>query len=688
MFIEPNGSSPSPDWNSGGSPDLKRSGFDDSKKDQQSGTPRPAAEMHKASYVEAEPNRGAAHQMLSTHMANRGGMVIASLDTGSSGNSTLYAGVDPDGSGEMLAVDCGLSRGKFREALSALGLHHVGAEVSAQQYRELRSQNRGIWFEHLLLTHLHSDHFNEATARFCKEAGITVHVDPAAVAELRKRSAESPTAARLISALDELQSAKLLAPFLPNTTKQIGSWIVHATSALHDVPTNAYSLSYGSLTAFHSGDTGAYTPTMRSLAERAQVMLGDSNYDLSLIDSVKRDPAVNERTKGPLGHMGNHQNADILRAVSRGGHSGNLQAMILLHRSDRSNKPDSQSVCAELKASWDAKSAQRHAPAIRMAERGPRILCALTQDRALILPHRCSTDGFLAMRFGETGLSDILGRDVMPELTRELHSRAETLDQLASAADLRELFQDENATITWRVPGRIAMVHTTGSPERTCSVAPVVISQEGTSGIVRISVKSAELGGAEVMQQLRRTLSKMFRPRHPECPGRLFEIDQSGAITSTVKIAPSLLEDIAKITEMALYNAISRSSSQAEETRVRWSHDGKLALVMTDEVLFERAGLAEVVALYNRKRQRLYIDSFGPRATREFFETDRVTALINRLDELVRSLPVDRKKGPVEWRVVTNPEGRSTIKHSGELLLSKDHMFAIRELIDETLIWG
>lgn len=687
MFIEPNGAASSPEIPSGGASDSGASPVSkDLKSKKNPASLSPELEL-RASYFEVAPEAGAASEILLTQLRDRGGMVALSLDTGSTGNSTAYVGVNPDGGGEMIAVDCGLTRTKFREAMNELGLHHVGASVNLQQLRELRAGHNAIWFEHLLVTHLHSDHFNEATARFCKESEITVHVDPDAVRELKSRAPQSPTAAKLSSALEELDDAGLLSAFPPGTTKQIGSWIVHSTAALHDVPTNSYSMSFGSLSAFHSGDTGAYTPMMRSLAERAHVMLGDANYDIGLIDGVARDPAINERTKGPLGHMGNHQNADILRAVSRGAHSGNLQAVILLHRSDRSNKRNFQEVTGALKESWDAKSAGRHAPAIRMAERGPRVLCALTESRTLILPHHSSPDGFLTVQFGETGLSDLLGRDVMPELTRELHTRAAALDRLVTAEDLRERSRDENATIRWRVPSQIALAQTS-TPERTKGIAPVVISRETTSGIVRININGEELGTELSREQLCRTLSKILKPRHPECKGKLFYVDHTNTLVSTVGLLPSLLEDVAKITELSLYRGVSRGNEKSEETRVRWSIGGKLALVMTDDVLFERAGLAELVALYNRDRQRLYIDAFGSRATKEYLDTDRVTTLINKLDGFIADLPSDQKKGNIAWSLRTSSDGRGTLKHTGELRLTKENMFSIRELIEQNLIWG
>jgi phosphoribosyl 1,2-cyclic phosphodiesterase len=637
--------------------------------------------------IEIDKSQGGAAPLIDSQLSKGPGVAIMTLDTGSSGNATLYLGANGEGGGEILAVDCGINRGKFREALKELGLHHTSSDLNLHQLRELRASPNSLWFDHLLLTHFHSDHFNEGSARMCKELGVTVHVSPEAIEDLRARAAHSNTAAKQLDAIEELAAAKLLSLFPSESTRQIGSWLVTSTKAMHDAPATAYSLTYSSVSAFHSGDTGAYTSVMRRLAERAHVILGDANYDLSLIDSVARPPGTNERTKGPLGHMGNHQNGSLLQGISRGANTNNLQAFFLMHRSSRSNQGEPATICSMVRSGWDTRIAGRHAPAIRVVERGPRLLGILTEDRTLILPDRRNPAGFLVCAFGETGLSEQLGRDVMPELTKEFRARMEALGKLVSASDLRARTRDQNATIRWRVPSEIALIDS-NVPERLRLVAPVTICRDTTNGIVQVSVNKEELQLNPANARLARTLSNVFGPRHPEGNGKLFTISQAGLIKSSVGVPPNLLEEIAEIVELQLYQGISREIEAHEETRVRWCANGRLALLMTDDVLFERSHLARLVCLYNRERQRLYIDSFSAAVTTEYFALDRTTSLINELDTYVNSLAADAREGEINWRLQSNPDGRATLKHSGKFKFKGPEMFKIGELIERNLIWG
>ncbi|NDC37296.1 MAG: hypothetical protein EBZ48_04505 [Proteobacteria bacterium] len=683
MFIDPHNAPPNPDSN----PDSG-SGSARPPKGRDSSSPTPFSPdlFLKASYVEVAPEGGVMSNLLRTHLHQQSGMAIASLDTGSSGNSTIFLGMEPDGRGEMLAIDCGLSRSKVREHLAELGLHHSCAAVSLHQLRELRAGAKAIWFEHLLVTHLHSDHFTESTARFCRDAGITVHIDPAAVAELQSRASQSNTAAKLCAAIRELKEANLFAPFPPGTSKELGSWVVHSTSALHDVPANAYTVSYKSMTAFHSGDTGAYTPQMRAMAERSQVVLSDGNYDISLIDSVNRDPSVNERTKGPLGHLGNHQNAELLRSISRGACSGTIQAQILLHRSDSSNRRELSAITTALQEAWDAHAAGRYAPAVRVAERGPRLLCALSEDRHLILPQGGASQGLLSMQFGETGLSDLVGRDLMPELIREHRARADTYKKLVSADDLRARSKGDSALVQWRVPGEIALVRTT-QPERTKELAQIVISRSISDGCVRIAINNTELNSDRNRALLCRELTRVLRPRIPECMGKLFHADQSNTVVSSMPLPESLLTEIAKVTELILCNGVTRDHLPAEETRVRWMAGGKIAVVITDHVPFERSGLAEIVVMYNRELHGLLVEVYGDRATRKYLHPDCCTGLINALDQFIATLPDQRKKGGISWSIRRDDTGAGKVKHSGAVELNEHEIEALSALIERQLFW-
>lgn len=641
----------------------------------------------RSSLAEFVGDHGPLEQAVKTLAGTDFALSAISGDTGSAGNMTAYLATKRDQGGEMIMVDCPFGKQKVKEKLSTLGLTLSSTEFTIDNRDALRKTSQGLWLEHLLVTHLHSDHFREDGGRFCLDHGITVHIPPGSREALRDIDPPGITHVRTLKVLEELEAAGLLREFAPGTSKTLGRFHITCVGAMHDMPANSYLIEAGSLAAFHSGDTGAYTPDMLGCLEKAHAWLGDGNYDPQIIDVTGRSQQVTERTKSLQGHMGNHQNGDVFRHLSQGANSHQLQVAVMLHTSGATNNPDKKATIKKIVERWDADVAERYAPAISVADKGPQFLFTLTAGRKLIVPHERVQGGLLRTGFGETGLSMRLARDIEPELRRAKHERSHRLQALLEGPNLRS--EPPLAEVQWRVPGEVAIIETT-VPRKVDNIAKLTMCYNSRLKEFRAYIAPELLNAqpAYPLSEIARGLSEYISTRRvaEEYTPR-FQV-HGGMIFSTMEIRPEEKSGLAALIEFYLFGAAAKPEGPLERTKIRWPLGERLAVVETQDVIFPRANLAELVLLHNRDRKRLYIEANSDDARGKYLHSDRTAPFIQALGAYLIAEGVVSSESGITWKISDSGKLGGSIRHTGELVLTPEHLIRISELIERHLIWG
>lgn len=221
-------------------------------------------------------------------------MRFASLGSGSRGNATLIQAGDT-----ILMVDCGFSASETELRLARLGVEP--ASIAA-----------------LLVTHEHSDHASGVT-RFASRHGIPVRCTSGTRAACMKLGFE------------------IAEPFESEQRFVIGDIQVIPVTVPHDAREPVQFLFDGGSHRFGLlTDVGSVTAHMRRMFSGCAALLLECNHDREMLEDGPYPPSLKQRVGGPLGHLSNHQAADLLRSLDKQW----LQHLAAAHLSEKNNTPE------------------------------------------------------------------------------------------------------------------------------------------------------------------------------------------------------------------------------------------------------------------------------------------------------------------------------------------------------------
>jgi phosphoribosyl 1,2-cyclic phosphodiesterase len=235
------------------------------------------------------------------------------LASGSAGNATL---VEAGGFG--LLIDAGLGPRQLAERLAAAGAawHDIHA---------------------LLLTHTHSDHWNDRTLAHLRRRCLPIYCHAGHLPGLEAYSRVFPSLqvdklVRLYEAHEELA----LAPGLrcrPLPLRHDGG------------PTFGFRLESGpdifgqSAALAYLADLGCWNAELAEWLKEVDLLAVEFNHDVGMQYASGRDSRLITRVLGDEGHLSNAQAADLLREVLRLSAPGRLRHVVQLHLSRECNRP-------------------------------------------------------------------------------------------------------------------------------------------------------------------------------------------------------------------------------------------------------------------------------------------------------------------------------------------------------------
>lgn len=234
------------------------------------------------------------------------------LASGSSGNAAF---IEFDGFG--LLIDFGLGPRLLASRLRAVGSTHQQIDA-------------------VLLTHTHSDHWNERTATHLQQNKVPLfcHAD-----HLRHLEAISP-------AIAELNKSRLVHCYEAETDLTLGPGLrVRALPVSHDAdPTFGFRLEApnetGDATVLcYAADLGTWTDDLARAFADADLLALEFNHDVGLQHSSGRPRELIQRVLGNTGHLSNEQAADLVREVINLSEPGRLRHLVQLHLSRECNRP-------------------------------------------------------------------------------------------------------------------------------------------------------------------------------------------------------------------------------------------------------------------------------------------------------------------------------------------------------------
>lgn len=620
------------------------------------------------------------------------GTEYAALFLGGSGSKGNFAGIisgKVGQGGEILLIDCGLSKNQISATFNKLGLQLVSSEVDSQRRVELEHSrvHERFLIKDMLITHLHGDHLTLAGIAFAQEQGIRIHLDAQAINVFQHEDPPVIAHRQLLKGIASLDDLGLIQYVSPQTIVRLGRFVVQTERAIHDVPALAYYVRSGMFSLFHSGDTGSYSNEMLSLAARAQVLLSDCNYDGKIIETAGRPKSVLERSQAPDGHMGNHQYGDLLERISSGAGSDTLQAAVLLHRSLSTNHQEKKIITKQLVTRWNSELANRFCPALLIPDQLPEITLFISQNRTLVVPHPKRADGFFRLSFGETGLSYSAGRDMMPEISHSSRAYALQVNQAINAKPMSVVRESCVADIEFRLPGVLAFVDTE-MPDAFSNMLPIVASYGATSLNFALTIDPTQgrfpnlqldLLAARLDNQLyHRRQSVSERPRFQSSENRIY---------CTAAILPQEIGPLLSTIENFFFSAMSRPNEISARAHVKWIEPYEIALITsTESVSFDRSKLAKIVISYQNDRGKCTIEVHDQAHASEYLEMDRVTLFLNQLEKT--SLASSLKKAGVEWEVKTLKGTGKALRHRGEWRCNEGELEIIGELTKRILYDG
>jgi phosphoribosyl 1,2-cyclic phosphodiesterase len=256
------------------------------------------------------------------------------LGSGSAGNSSLLRAGDFG-----LLLDVGLGPRQLAGRMSAAGA----------SWRQVHAA---------LLTHTHSDHWNERTLTYLLRLRIPLycHLEHH-TALLAYSSAFATLRAENLVRLYEPDRELALVQGLrcrPLRLRHDGGLTCgFRFEAQHDFFGRACALGY-------VADLGCWGPDLVEALGDLDLLALEFNHDVAMERSSGRSPRLIARVLGDDGHLSNAQAAALLRAVLEVTVPGRLRQVIQLHLSRECNRPDLAAAAAQLAIGDLAGSVEVH----------------------------------------------------------------------------------------------------------------------------------------------------------------------------------------------------------------------------------------------------------------------------------------------------------------------------------------
>lgn len=197
---------------------------------------------------------------------------LASLGSGSRGNGTLVRF-----GRTLLLIDCGFTVKQAEARLARLGVRP--GEISA-----------------VLVTHEHADHASGVPA-FAHKYAIPVHAS--------------------YGTLSSRQYSLTGQPFDGDVPFLIDDVTVNPVRVPHDArePTQ-FVLSQGVIKIGVLSDLGCVTPHVVEQYSGTDLLMLEANHDVGQLDGGRYPPTLKRRIRSDLGHLSNHQSAELLDALA------------------------------------------------------------------------------------------------------------------------------------------------------------------------------------------------------------------------------------------------------------------------------------------------------------------------------------------------------------------------------------
>jgi len=263
------------------------------------------------------------------------------LASGSAGNASL---VETDGFGVLL--DAGLGPRVLAARLAAVGASWQSIHAA-------------------ILTHTHTDHWNERTFAHLHRRGVPVYCHP------EHHDALEPYSATF----GALCAAGLVNPSEENVDLTLTPGLVCRPLPLrHDgVATFGFRFEgapdlFGSSCALgYAADLGCWDAALLESLGDVDLLALEFNHDVAMEYASGRQPRLIARVLGDDGHLSNEQAAALLREVLCRSSPGRLKHVVQLHLSRDCNRLElavaaAQTVLAELRASIELRTARQDEP--------------------------------------------------------------------------------------------------------------------------------------------------------------------------------------------------------------------------------------------------------------------------------------------------------------------------------------
>lgn len=229
------------------------------------------------------------------------------LGSGSSGNASL---VTAGGVGVLL--DVGFGPRTLSRRLTEVGAH----------------------WDHIhfaLLTHIHSDHWNENSLRHFGRRGIPLYCHEEHVAAMRPLSA----------AFNQLCNLGLVRHYQVGSLCRFDGGMTCRPFALrHDGgATFGFRLEWEGRCLAYAADLGSWNRALVREFVDVDLLALEFNHDVEMEKASGREEHLVQRVLGDRGHLSNDQAADLLEAVLAASAPGRLRHLVQLHLSRQCNLP-------------------------------------------------------------------------------------------------------------------------------------------------------------------------------------------------------------------------------------------------------------------------------------------------------------------------------------------------------------
>jgi phosphoribosyl 1,2-cyclic phosphodiesterase len=223
-------------------------------------------------------------------------MRVYVLGSGSTGNCAI---VESDGA--RVVLDAGMNPTAAGRALRALGTDVV---------------DRGVETVGIVVSHHHGDHIAELLP-LARALRVPVYLHAGIVATKARARTE-------------------VRPYVPGAAFDVGPFVVETVAVPHDAPQVAIRVDDGVSRFGLATDLGHAPRWLPQFLGDCDGALVEANFCPELLAVGPYPPRVQDRVRGPFGHLANEQTAELARAMQ----ARRIARLWLGHLSRSNNTPD------------------------------------------------------------------------------------------------------------------------------------------------------------------------------------------------------------------------------------------------------------------------------------------------------------------------------------------------------------